>query len=96
MALIKLGHIKGDTGPAAQWDVITVTIATGDWSNNTATKSVTGITTTDDLIIGPDASSMEDVIAGQVYCSAQGTGTLTFVCSNTPSSSIVFKVVKLG
>lgn len=95
MALINLGHIKGDTGPAAQWDVITVTIATGDWSSNTATKSVAGITSSSNLIVGPDASSMEDVIAGQVYCSAQGSGTLTFVCSATPTNSIVFKVVVL-
>lgn len=72
-----------------------VTIATSDWSNHVATKSVSDISSSSSIIVTPDASSMEDVMTARAYCSAQGTGTLTFTCTEDPANAVTFNVVVL-
>lgn len=63
------------------------------WSGNTQTITVTGMTETTD---GDwNASTLADnILAGQanVFCSAQGTDSLTFQCTTTPASDINIKV----
>ena len=66
----------------------TITIAVADWSSGTTcTKSVTGVTATNIVIV--------DTSDGGVECTAQGTGTLTFTATSTPTSAVTVKVVIL-
>ena len=66
-----------------------VTIATSDWSSNSATKNATGVTTNNNVIVTPSPSSFANAAMFGVYCSAQGSGTLTFsVLNATPTSDI--------
>lgn len=65
-----------------------VTIAVADWAGGTTcTKSVTSVTT--DSIVIVDTSD------GNVECTEQGAGTLTFAATSTPTSVVIAKVVIL-
>lgn len=66
----------------------TVVIAVEDWNGGTTcTKSVTGVTETSIVIV--------DTSDGNVECTGQGAGTLTFTATSTPTSSVTVKVVIL-
>lgn len=71
----------------------TVTLETGDWSSNTQTITVTGVTASNTVLISPDPSSMSDYLDAGIYCSAQGTDSLTFTASQTPASDISVNVL---
>lgn len=66
----------------------TATIQTSNWSGSTATITVTGVKSTNDVIVGPAPSGVLAWAAAQIYCSAQGTNTLTFSAVNVPSVAI--------
>jgi len=71
----------------------TVTIAVGDWSSKTATKSATGVTASNIVSVSPDPAYMDAYRDAGVYCSAQGSGTLTFKCDVVPASSVKVNVL---
>lgn len=70
----------------------------GTWTNNQITVSVptpVGITANSLVIVSPAPSSFTDYGDSGIYCSAQGTDSLTFTCSSPPSGDIIVNVVKL-
>ena len=71
----------------------TVTIATSDWSSNSATKSVTGVTASNNVFVAPDPASRSVALKAGMYCSAQGSGTLTFTVNKTPTDSVTINVM---
>ena len=71
----------------------TVTLTAADWSANIQTVSVTGMTASKFVWVSPDASSAADYASGGVLCTAQGDGTLTFTCSDTPSTDITVNII---
>lgn len=73
----------------------TVTLAVADWSSNTQTVSVTGVTATSVVLVAPDSASQSDYTSAGILCTAQGAGTLTFTCSTTPTNAITVNVVAL-
>lgn len=74
----------------------TATLTTNWWSSNTQTVNVTGVTANNTVIISPDPTSISDYASSSIYCSAQGSGTLTFTCGTTPTSAITVNVVILS
>ena len=72
---------------------ISVTLTTAWWSSSTQTVTATWVTATNSVIVSPDPSSMADYTDWGVYCSAQGTNSLTFVCGTTPSNDIDVNVI---
>lgn len=73
----------------------TVTLAAADWSANTQTVSVTGMTATGIVFVNPDPSDQADYTSAGILCTAQAAGTLTFTCDTTPSNDIDVVVVCL-
>ena len=71
----------------------TVTIATSDWSNKAATKSVTGVTASNTVVVSPAPASFDAYTAAEVKCTAQASGTLTFSCETVPSASLTVNVL---
>ena len=71
----------------------TVTIAVNDWSNNSCTKQVTGVTASNTIIVAPAPSSINVAANANFYCSAQASGSLTFQVSQTPTASIIVNIV---
>lgn len=72
----------------------TVTIAAADWGGlSNVTKNVTGVTANSLIILSPDQASVSVIAENQVYCSAQGSGTLTFTAVNSiPNDAITYNV----
>lgn len=62
----------------------------------TATVSVTGVTTTNSVLVSPAPSSASVYATAGVMCSAQGTNSLTFTCDTVPSADISVNILILG
>lgn len=72
------------------------TLAVNDWSSNTQTVNVTGVTASNIVFVSPAPASASDYAAAGIVCTAQGAGTLTFTCTTVPSNAITVNVVILG
>lgn len=73
----------------------TITLASANWSSNTQTVNVTGMTATGVVLVSPIPADQADYTSAGITCSAQGSGTLTFTCDTAPSSDIDVTVVML-
>ena len=73
----------------------TITLTAADWSSNTQTVSVTGMTATGVVFVSPDPTDQSAYTSAGIICSAQAAGTLTFTCSTTPSADLSVNVVML-
>lgn len=73
----------------------TVTLATANWSSNTQTVNVTGMTATGVVLVSPDPTDQADYTSAGILCTAQAAGTLTFTCDTVPSGDIDVNVVCL-
>ena len=80
----------------AQHASLSVTIATSDWSNKTCTKTASGVTSSNTVIVSPASASYEAYGEAQVRATAQGTNQLTFTCTDVPSSSLTVNVAILN
>ena len=86
-------------GAAASAPVVPATmptLAVADWSSNTQTVNVTGVTASNIVFVSPAPASAADYAAAGIVCTAQGSGTLTFTCTTVPSNAITVNVVILG
>lgn len=73
----------------------TVTLAAADWSSNTQTVNVTGMTATGLVLVSPDPTDQADYTSAGIICSAQAAGSLEFTCDTTPANDIDVVVVML-
>ena len=71
----------------------TVSLGTSGWSSNSKTVNVTGISSSSDVIVSPAPASYDDYTSAGIYCSAQGSDTLTFTCTTTPSNAITVNIL---
>jgi len=75
---------------------ITVSLVVANWSNNSQTVTATGVTASNNVIVSPAPASIDNYVAAGIKCTAQGSGTLTFTCTTTPSTAISVNVVILS
>lgn len=88
------GLVKGNDIPH---DISQISITVANWNaTTTCTKSVTGVTASNSIIVSPAPASIADYVSAGVYCSAQGSGTLTFTASSTPTADLVVNVMVVG
>jgi len=97
------GYVVTKTASGYEWSApsgwsttITVTLASANWSNNEITVTATWVTASNTVIVSPDPSSITDYTDAKIYCSAQGTDSLTFVCDTEPSNDIDVNIVILN
>lgn len=86
-------------GAAASAPVVPATaptLAVADWSSNTQTITVSGVTSSNVVLVGPAPSSAQDYADAGIICTAQGTDSLTFTCTTVPSNAITLSVVIFG
>lgn len=76
----------------AQHATLTITIATSDWSNGTCTKTASGVTASNTVIVSPASASFEAYGEAQVRATAQGANQITFACTDTPSSALTVNI----
>jgi hypothetical protein len=84
------------TPPSGSATSATTTIAVGDWSGNVCTKSLSGVTASNHIVVGPAPSSADAYGAARIIAATQGAGTITFGCTTTPTGSIAVNVLIFG
>ena len=96
------GLLKGTGSAIAQavagtdYPKITATTATlivDNWNEKTQTVSVAGVTATNHILALAAPASHTVWQEANVYCSAQGAGTLTFTCEDTPTATITANIL---
>lgn len=94
------GKFLKTDGTDVSWEntslAATVTLVVADWSANTQTVDVTGVTATNSVIVSPAPASQSDYTTAGILCTAQGAGTLTFTCTATPTNAIDVNVLILN
>lgn len=86
---VNWGSVKNAQG---QHQNEVITLSASKWSNKQQTVSVEGLSEDDTVFSTPDASSRELYVESNVKLSAQGDGTLTYVCEEVPSSNLTINV----
>jgi hypothetical protein len=71
----------------------TASLVVANWSNNSQTVNVTGVTANNNVIVAPAPASQADYTTAGIICTSQGSGTLTFTCQSVPSSAITVNVL---
>ena len=87
---------SGSGGGQSQIVYRSVALAAANWSNSTQTVTVTGVsaTETDQLIQPVPASASRSAYqAAGIQATAQAADSLTFTCTETPSSDLTVYVV---
>lgn len=75
----------------------TATLAAANWSDSAQTVSISGVTSTISAIVTPAPASAVAYGEAGVYCTAQGTGTLTFSCGATaPTVDLTVNILLIG
>lgn len=87
-ARIKLGAVNMVTK--------TVTLSTSNWSSNTQTVNVTGVTSGNTILVGYSPESYEAYSDAAIRCVEQDNNTLTFSCESKPSVNVSVNVVILS
>lgn len=90
-----INSLPTEGGSGAGITARTVTLSASGWSNNTQTVFVEGVTSSSIIQVAP-SGAMDNYIDAGVYCSAQGAGTLTFICETTPTADIAVNVLIMG
>ena len=73
----------------------TVTLSAASWSNKQQVVSVSGLTSTNTVIVSPAPAYIDTYVENGIYCSAQSTGSLTFKCNEVPSGNITVNITIL-
>jgi hypothetical protein len=82
-----------DTSRQSNITTTTGTLTVAGWSAKAQTISITGVTaTTKSVRVSYAVASRDAYLASGVHCTAQGAGTLTFVCDTTPTAEITVNV----
>lgn len=74
---------------------VSVSLPVSGWSSNKQTVAVSGVTANNTVIVTAAPASYEHYNECAVRCSAQGAGTLTFTCTDTPTSALTANVLIL-
>lgn len=74
-------------------NTVTVTLTVEGWTGNTQTVSASNVTTDNIVWISPTPTSFEAYTDAVIRGTAQGDGTITFVCTKIPTSEITVEVV---
>ena len=88
--------VQDELNDKTEVSTATVTIATSDWSSNVCTKNVTGVTSSNHIIVSPAPASYLAYGEAQIRAVSQGSGTISFACESVPSSSVTVNVMIVG
>ena len=73
---------------AANWEATT--------GGYTQTINMTGVTTSNTVIVSAAPANLQEYGASGIYATAQGTGTLTFFAQYLPTNNLIVNAVVLG
>ncbi len=81
-------NLKDEFG--GKWNETTVNLASADWSSNTQSETITGLTASSDVMVFPpvDRTAFLAYGAAQISATAVGTNSITFTCTDVPTTNI--------
>lgn len=77
-----------ETDKQDQHKAVTVTLSASGWNDSSQTVSVSGATATNTIMVSSSPENLSAYNEAGIYCSAQGSGNLTFNCETTPSTDV--------
>ena len=93
--------LTADGSGGAAWESsasatgITVGLTVVGWSANAQTVTATGVTASSLLVVAPTPADQVAYVASGIICTTQGTDSLTFTCTTTPTTALDVQVVIL-
>lgn len=72
-----------------------VTLSSSGWVDGQQTVAVSGVTTTNTVILSAAPDSINDSLEAGVVCKSQGDGSLTFSCDFVPANDITINIAIL-
>lgn len=84
---------KPKLASGATYTQIAITLTVAGWSNNSQTVTVSGVTANNAVVVSPMPDSYLSYGEFGVYCSAQATNSLTFVCDSAPDVALTVNVL---
>ena len=85
-----------DHGGGGSYSTVTVTLASADWSNNTQTVTVSGVTADNLVLVAPSPTDFTAYGSAEIRATAQATNSLTFTCTNTPTADLTVNIAIWG
>ena len=89
------GNVIIATVKTVEMTEVNLTLSSSGWSEKTQTATVTGVTSSNSVIVSAAPSSIEDYSKFMIRCTSQGTNSLTFNCEDTPDIDIVVNILIL-
>ena len=90
------GFTNISTGGGSAPTTTTASLAVASWSNKSITVTVSGVTSSNLVIVSPAPASATTWANCGVICSSQSTNSLTFTCETTPTSALTANVAIFG
>lgn len=84
---------KAKLASGATYTQLTVTLTVAGWANNSQTVTVSGVTANNAVVVSPAPGSYLSYGEFGVYCSAQTTNRLTFVCDSAPNVALTVNIL---
>jgi hypothetical protein len=81
------------TNGIANFKSVSVSLPVASWSSNSQTVTVSGVTATNTVVVSPAPASFGDYSTSVVHCTAQGSNSLTFTCSEVPAGALTVNVL---
>lgn len=79
-------------GSGTTIDTTSVSVATSAWSNKTATVTVSGVTSSSNIIMAYAESTWDIAKTAVIRVSAVGSGSITLKCENVPIDSVTLNL----
>lgn len=84
---------KAKLGSGATYTAVTTSLTVAGWASGEQAVSVSGVTASNLVIVGPDPGSHASYCEANVRCVAQEAGKLTFACDSVPSVALTVNIV---
>ena len=69
-----------------------ITVQTSAWSSKTATATVSGLTSSNNVMMAYAESTWDVAKAAVIRVSAVGTNSITLKCENTPTAAVTLNL----
>ena len=84
---------KADIATKASGYPYTITLTAAGWSNNTQNAAIAKATATNSIVVSPIPANQSAYSDAGILCTAQATGSITFVCDSVPATDIQVNVL---
>ncbi|MGN1118999.1 MAG: collagen-like protein [Oscillospiraceae bacterium] len=82
-------------GNVTLYSSVQITLSSSGWSSLAQTVSISGLGASDIVHVSPDPAYIDTYINAEIRCVSQSAGSLTFNCTETPTSNVDVNILIL-